>query len=142
MLPGETKGPVHVLQQAGGLLPAHLGPQALSLNAQTVWGDISKTILKDQKMSKNLRRMTDLLLSLSNIAKLVYPGFHEGQKLLQVQLIQAHVPDLSDLEDMDKRGAAKTLGHMEGRIVCAAIKVGKFMRIEKGRNLCRTLVLI
>ena len=33
----------------------------------------------------------------------MYPGFHEGRKLLQIQLIQAHVRDLSDLEDMHER---------------------------------------
>ena len=86
VLPGETKGSVHVLQQAGGLLPAHLGSQALSLNTATVWGDISTTILKDKDVKE-----TDLLLSLSNISKVVYPGFHEGRKLLQIQLIQVHV---------------------------------------------------
>ena len=131
MLLGETKGSIHVLQQAGGLLPAHLGPQALSLNTEMVWGDISKTILKNKEMSKNLLRMTDLLISLSNITKAVYPGFCKDQKLLKVQLIQAHVRDLSDLEDMDERGTIKTVGHMEGRIVCAVIKLGKFMRIER-----------
>ena len=113
------------------MLPAHLGPQALGLNTEMVWGNISKTILKDKEMSKNLRRMTDILLNLSNITKAAYPGFCKGHQLLQIQLIQAHVWDLSDLEDMDERGTAKMLGHMEGRIVCAAIKVVKFMRIEK-----------
>jgi len=141
VLLGETKGSVHVLQQAGGLLPAHLGPQALSLNTETVWGDISKTILKNKDMSKNLRRMTDLLLSLSNITKAVYPGFREGRKLLQMQPVQAHVRDLSDLEDMDERGTAKALGHMVGRIVCAAIKVGKFMRIERRERFMQDLSL-
>ena len=34
------------------------------------------------------------------------------------------------------------LGYLKGRIACAAIKVGKFMGIEKGRDLCRTLVMI
>ena len=80
---GETKGSVHVLYLVRGLLPAHFGPQALSLNTETVWGKISKTILKDKEMSKNLRRMTDLLLSLSNLTKAVCPRFHAGQKLLQ-----------------------------------------------------------
>ena len=84
VLPGETKGFVYVLQQVGGLLPAHLGPQALSLNTETVLGDISKTILKDKEMSKNLRRITDCLISFSNISEVVYPGFHKHQKLLYI----------------------------------------------------------
>ena len=75
MLHGKTKGFIHILKQLGGLLPAHLGPQALSLNTATVWGDISTTILKNKEMSKNLRRMTDLLLSLSNILNAMYLGF-------------------------------------------------------------------
>ena len=36
VLPGETKSSMHVLQEARGLLLAHLGPQALSLNIATV----------------------------------------------------------------------------------------------------------
>ena len=72
------KGSIHVLQRVIGLLLAHLEPQALSLNTEMVWGDIFNTILKDKEMLKNLRRMTDLLLSLSNITKAVYSGFHEG----------------------------------------------------------------
>ena len=40
---------------------------------------------------------------------------------------------------MDERGTAKTLGHMEGRIVCAAIKVGKFMRIKKREKFMQDL---
>ena len=139
MLPGETEGSVHVLQQAGGLLQAHLKPQALNLNTETVWGDISKTIFKDKEMPKNLRRMTNLLLSLSNISRAVYPEFHESQKLLQIQSIQAHGWDLSDLKDMDERGTAKMLGYMEGRIVCAAIKVGKFMCIKRRERFMQDL---
>ena len=40
---------------------------------------------------------------------------------------------------MDERGTAKTLGHMEGRIVCATIKVGKFMHIEKREKFMQDL---
>ena len=87
-------------------------------------------------------RMTDLLLSLSNISKVVYPWFYKVQKLLQIQLIQSHVRDLSDLKEMDERGAAKMLGHMEGRIVCAAIKVRKFMCIERRERFMQDLGLI
>ena len=139
MVLGGTKGSTHVLQQAGGLLPAYLGPQALSLNTGTVWGDISKTILKDKEVSKNLRRMTDLLLSLSSVTKVVYPGFHAGQKLLQIQLIPAHAQDLSDLEDMDERGTTKMLGNVEESIVCDVIKVGIFMHIKKRKRLMQDL---
>ena len=78
---GETKGSIHVLQQAGVLLLAHLG-------------NISTTILKDKEMSKSLRRMTDLLLRPSKITKEVYQELHEHQELLQIQLIQVHVHDL------------------------------------------------
>ena len=120
-------------------MPAHLWPQALSFNTETFWGDISRTILKNKEMSKNLRRKTDLLLSLSNISKAVYPEFHEGPKLLQIQLIQAHVWDLSDPKDMDERGTAKMLGHMEGIIECAAIKVRKFMHIKRRERFMQDL---
>ena len=84
LLPGETKGSVHILQQAGDLLRAILGLQTLT---ETVWGDISITVLKDKEMSKNQRRMTNLLLSIGNISKAMYPGFHKGRKLLQISLI-------------------------------------------------------
>ena len=40
---------------------------------------------------------------------------------------------------MDERGTIKTLGHMERRIVCATIKVGKFMRIEKRERFMQDL---
>ena len=33
--------------------------------------------------------------------------------MFQIQLIQAHVLDLSDLKDIDEKGMAKMLGHME-----------------------------
>ena len=59
--------------------------------------------------------------------------------MLQIQLIQAHVQDLSDLNDMDERGTAKMLGHMEGRIVCATFKVGKFMRIDRWERFMQVL---
>ena len=45
----------------------------------------------------------------------MYPGFCEGHKLLQIQLIQAHVLDLLDLNDMDEKGMAEMLGHLEGK---------------------------
>ena len=90
-------------------------------------------------MSKNLKRMTPLLLSLSNITKAGYPGFCEVHMLLQIQLIHAHVRDLSDLKDMDERGTAKMLGHKEGSIVCAANKAGKFMCIKKKERLMQDL---
>ena len=133
----ETKGSVHVLQQVGGLLPAHLGPQALSLNSATVWGDISTNILKDKDMLKNLGRVTDLLLSLSNITKAVFLGFYKGQKLLQIQLIQVHVWDLSDLEDMDEGGATRTFGCIEGRLVSAM--VGKLICIKRREKFMQDL---
>ena len=52
MLPGETNGSVHVLQQAGGLLPAHLGPQVLSLNTETVWGTFPKSSSRTKKCQR------------------------------------------------------------------------------------------
>ena len=33
--------------------------------------------------------------------------------MLKIQLIQAHVLDLSDLKDMNEKGTVKMLGHME-----------------------------
>ena len=40
---------------------------------------------------------------------------------------------------MDESGTTKMLGHMEGRIVCAAIKVGKFKRIKKRERFMQDL---
>ena len=44
-------------------------------------------------------------------------------------------------EDMDEMWTAKMLGHMEGRIVCAMIKVGKFMCIKKRERFMQDLCL-
>ena len=59
--------------------------------------------------------------------------------MLQIQLIQAYVCDLLDLKDMDERGAARTLGHMEGRLVSGTIKVEKFMHIEQRETFMQDL---
>ena len=74
--------------------------------------------------------MTDLLLSLSNITKAVYPGFHDSWKLLQIQLIQAHIHNFFNLEDVNKRGTTRTLVQVKGRLVCAIFKGEKFMCIK------------
>ena len=121
------------------MLPAHLGPQALSLNIVIVWGDISTTILKDKEMSKNLRRMTDLLLRLSNIIKAIYPRFHEGKKLSQMQLMEAHVQGSSDLKDIDEWRTTRIPGYMEGRLVSATIKVVKLMCIKRRERFMKDL---
>ena len=83
-------------------------------------------------MSMNLRRMTDFFLSLSNITKAVYPGFHEGQTLLQIQLIQALLWDLSDLKNLDERGTAKTLAYGEENCVCHNESGKIYVHQEKG----------
>ena len=102
--------------------------QGLSLDTATVWFNISDTIFKGKDLTECLHRMANLLLSLINIISAIYPGVHEGRKLMQIHLIQAQVWHLSDLEGMDERGVVQTVGHREVRLVSAAIKVGEYMQ--------------
>ena len=56
--------------------------------------ELSDNILRDKYLSNNLNRMTNLILSLSNVMSAVYSGFNEGWKLVQIQHV--HVTDVDE----------------------------------------------